>query len=134
MHVDGQCHCGALRFEAEVDAEQVKICHCTDCQILSGTAFRTVAPASEDRFRMLAGTPKIYLKTAESGRPREQAFCRDCGTQIYATSVGPAPRLINIRVGTLRQRAELTPKHQIWCRSSAPWLTQIASLPADDRQ
>ena len=41
MRVDGACHCGAVRFAAEADAGQVSVCHCTDCQSLTGTAFRT---------------------------------------------------------------------------------------------
>jgi hypothetical protein len=45
MHIDGACHCGKITYEAEVDPEAVGICHCTDCQTLSGTAFRTVVMA-----------------------------------------------------------------------------------------
>ena len=44
MKIDGSCHCGAIRYEAEVDPGGVSICHCTDCQKLTGSAFRvTVA-------------------------------------------------------------------------------------------
>ena len=41
MKVTGRCHCGQISFEAEIDPAQVRICHCTDCQTLTGTAFRT---------------------------------------------------------------------------------------------
>ena len=68
MKIDGACHCGAIRYEAEVDPEKVSICHCTDCQTLSGTAYRVVAPAKREDFRVLSGVPKIYVKTGESGR------------------------------------------------------------------
>jgi hypothetical protein len=37
MKINGQCHCGAVRFEAEIDPGQVSICHCTDCQALTGS-------------------------------------------------------------------------------------------------
>ena len=88
MKVDGSCHCGKIRFEAEVDPGKVVICHCTDCQTLSGTVFRTVVPAIEGTFRILSGTPKVYVKTGESGNKREQTFCPDCGTPIYSATVG----------------------------------------------
>lgn len=39
MKVGGRCHCGEIRYTAEVDADKVN------------------------------GTPKIYIKTAESGNP-----------------------------------------------------------------
>ena len=64
LRVDGSCHCGAIAFEAEIDPDQVRVCHCTDCQQLSGTSFRVVAPCPEEQFRMLRGTPRIYVKTA----------------------------------------------------------------------
>ena len=59
MKISGRCHCGAVRFEAEVDPAEVLICHCTDCQTLSGSAFRTVAVAG-GRF----GTAKRYTQIA----------------------------------------------------------------------
>ena len=40
MKVDGNCHCGAITFEAEADPEAVYVCHCTDCQSISGSPFR----------------------------------------------------------------------------------------------
>ena len=45
MHIDGGCHCGALTYEAEIDPARVGVCHCLDCQILSGSAFRTAVTA-----------------------------------------------------------------------------------------
>ncbi len=59
MKVDGHCHCGSIVYEAEVDPEQVVICHCTDCQSLSGTAFRTAVPTKPNTFRLLSGAPKL---------------------------------------------------------------------------
>ncbi len=124
MKVDGSCHCGQIAFEAEIDPAKVNICHCTDCQKLTGTAFRVTVRCDEADFRMLRGTPKLYVKTtADSGRPRVQAFCGDCGSPLYATSEGPpGNRRIGIRVGTLDQRRDLAPKRQFWFRSAMPWL------------
>jgi hypothetical protein len=58
------------------------ICHCSDCQTLSGSAFRTVVLTHEDAFKLLTGELKIYVKTGESGTKRPQAFCPECGTPI----------------------------------------------------
>ena len=73
MRIDGSCHCGSITYEADIDAGKVAICHCTDCQILSGTAFRITAPVREEDFHLLRGVPAQYTKTAESGRARIQA-------------------------------------------------------------
>jgi hypothetical protein len=128
MKIDGGCHCGFIAYEADVDPERVEICHCSDCQTLSGSAFRTVVPAEIARFRLLSGQPKTYVKTAESGNKRIQAFCPECGTAIYSAAAGHAPEVLMIRVGTIRQRNDLPPKAQYWWRSAQTWVTELGSL------
>jgi hypothetical protein len=133
MKIDGGCHCGLIRYEAEVDPGKSMICHCTDCQTLSGSAFRTVLPVPKEHFRLLSGAPKIYVKIGESGSPRAQAFCAECGTPIYASAVSDPPNF-NLRVGSIRQRAELPPKAQFWCRSALPWVMEPASVAEAPRE
>ena len=41
MRIDGACHCGKISFAAEIDPARVMVCHCTDCQVLSGGPYRT---------------------------------------------------------------------------------------------
>ena len=74
MKIDGRCHCGEITFEAEVDPNALYICHCTDCQTLSGSAFRANILAPAEHFLLLSGTPKTYIKTAESGNKRPSRF------------------------------------------------------------
>jgi hypothetical protein len=133
MKIDGGCHCGAIAYEAEVDPAMVGICHCTDCQTLSGSSFRVIVPAKEDGFRITRGVPKIYVKTAESGNRRAQAFCGECGSPIYATSTGDGPKTYGIRVGTAHQRGELPPRRQIWHRSALSWLPDMEGLPTKEK-
>jgi hypothetical protein len=129
MHVDGSCHCGAIQYEAEIDPDAAMICHCTDCQTLSSTAFRVNAPANAKDFSIIKGNPKEYVKFGESGRRRAQGFCSNCGTQIYATSAEEPRTIFMIRVGTMTQRAKVTPKIQAWHRSSLKWLGQLSEIP-----
>jgi len=133
MKIDGRCHCGFITFEAETDPEKVEVCHCTDCQVLSGSAFRTLAPVEEDKFKLLSGQPKTYVKTAESGNKRAQMFCPECGTPICSTAVGGGQTLF-VRLGTVRQRNQLRPRIQYWYRSAQPWLSELQSLPRIDKQ
>jgi hypothetical protein len=129
MKVDGACHCGNITYEAEVDPEQVEICHCTDCQTLSGSAFRIVAAVAAQDFRLLIGLPRFYTKIAESGAKRLQAFCPECGTSIYGTAAQGEPKIYSLRLGTARQRDKLPPKRQYWRRSALHWIDSIGSLP-----
>jgi len=114
MKIDGACHCGYITYVAEVDPDKAGICHCTDCQTLSGSAFRMSVPAAKDAFSLRSGQPKIYVKTAESGAKRAQIF--------------------NIRIGTARQRAEVRPKSQGWCRSARDWVMDLHSIKQFDKQ
>lgn len=126
MRIDGGCQCGAITFEAEIDPASVSMCHCSDCQAFSGAPFRASVPAKTEDFT-LRGTPSIYLKTAESGRKRAQGFCGNCGSPIFATSETDRT-LYNIRLGGVRQRAELVPRQQIWCDSALPWAQNVAAI------
>jgi hypothetical protein len=126
VRIDGGCHCGRITYEADIDPEKVGVCHCTDCQSLSGSAFVVYLPVPKEAFR-LRGEPKIYVKTAESGSRRAQAFCPDCGSRLYA-SADKDPQVFNLRIGTVRQRASLPPRAQVWCRSALPWVMNLASI------
>jgi hypothetical protein len=129
MQVDGGCFCGAVAYAAEIDPERVVICHCTDCQTHSGAAFGVVAGIRDGRFRLLSGTLKVFVKTAESGRIRELSFCPDCGTRIHARTPGDPGAFFGLRVGTIRQRDQLVPKRQVWCRSAQHWVFDLGTIP-----
>ena len=134
MKIDGACHCGEIRYEADVDPEKVALCNCTDCQTLSGSAFRVNVFVDDANLRFLSGEAVEYVKTGESGRKRVQAFCRSCGTGLYATSAGEGPRVYGLRVGTIRQRDQLVPKRQAWLRSRPQWLSDLDNVPGTEKQ
>ena len=134
MRIDGACHCGEIRYEADVDPEKVALCNCTDCQTLSGSAFRVNVFVDDANLRFLSGEAVEYVKTGESGNKRVQAFCRSCGTGLYATSAGEGPRVYGLRVGTSRQRDQLVPKRQAWLRSRLHWLSDLDNVPGTETQ
>ena len=127
MNITGQCHCGAISFTALIDPAKIIACHCADCQIFSGGPFRAVAPALVENVK-LTGTPKLYIKTAASGNKRAQAFCGECGTQLYATEPD-SPKVFGFRLGCVNERAEITPTIQIWGNSAMPWLKTLHTVP-----
>ncbi len=121
MKIDGACLCGHVQYEALIDPSRVGICHCTDCQVHASSAFRVGGPVAIEDFKLLSGTLKVYVKTAESGGKRALSFCPECGTSIHGSAV-ENPTTLSFRVGTARQFAQLVPQQQIWCRSALPWL------------
>jgi hypothetical protein len=135
MRIDGTCHCGFITVEGEADPEKTQICHCTDCQTGTGSAFRVSIPVAGTAFKM-TGQPTLYVKTtADSGKPRVQAFCPKCGSPIYSTTAGEGVQpSYTVRVGILRQRDQLMPRRQNWFRSARAWVTELAAIPRNEKQ
>jgi hypothetical protein len=101
---------------------------------VTGTAFRVSVPTPGENFK-ISGTPAIYIKTAESGNRRAQAFCPACGSSLYSTAPGDGPKdFYMLRVGILRQRDQLAPRRQIWFRSAQRWLAGLGDLPKTETQ
>ena len=131
MIINGACHCGQISFTAEIDPAQVVVCHCTDCQVLSGAPFRAVAEAPIGTFK-IRGSLKSYVFT-QHGIRMAQVFCPECGTPLYAIAQ-ENPTSVIIRLGCVAQRAQLKPAIQIWQGSALPWLAELATLPTSSEQ
>ena len=133
MHIDGQCHCGFVTYEADIDPHDVSICHCTDCQRLTGSPYRVTASVPHEAVRLTGNPPKLYTKTAENGRRRLQYFCPECGSPLFTTGTGENAATWGIRWGSINQRAALKPSSQIWCSSAMDWFGETAALPGASR-
>jgi hypothetical protein len=132
MQIDGRCHCGAISYQAEIDPEKVAICHCVDCQALTGSPYRVTVFTDADAISHSGESPKCYVRIGTSGGRRLNYFCGECGTPLFVTGEGEAAKVWGIRWGSIDQRAKLSPKRQIWCRSAMPWAQDISGLPAKE--
>jgi hypothetical protein len=127
MKIEGQCLCGAIAYEAEVDPARAVLCNCTACQALSGAPFRASVPAKAKDIHIIRGEPKVYVKTADSGAKRAQGFCGECGSPVYATAADN-PEIYNLRLGMVKQRAQIPPQRQIWCSSALEWAQDVRNV------
>ncbi|MDX2238357.1 MAG: GFA family protein [Hyphomonadaceae bacterium] len=125
MKIDGACHCGAVRFVARVSPRLVSLCHCTDCQTMSGAPYRVNVPALHANFD-LHGDPKRYVKIGSSGECVTTAFCGECGSPIFSSKEGGDH--VNIRIGVVSQRAALAPLRQGFCGAALPWAFDITAV------
>lgn len=134
MKVHGRCHCGEITYEADVTPGTMRLCHCLDCQRLTGSPYRANIQAPASGFRLLTGKPREYVKTADSGAKRVHAFCGTCGAPIYACA--PAnPESYALRVGGLDEKDALgPPARQIWTKRRLPWVTALDGVPEIDGQ
>ena len=132
MQIDGACHCGLISFTAQIDPSRVMVCHCSDCQVLSGAPLRAIVAAPIDTF-VIRGEPKRYVKVAQSGNRRAQVFCPECATPLYSAAAENAAS-VTIRLGCVTQRAQLKPAFQLWQRSAQPWLADLHDIPGSPEQ
>ena len=128
MRITGGCFCKKIRYKATIDPKTVTICHCTDCQINSGTAYGVVVGVINEEFILEDGKLTYFEKIADSGARRSLAFCSTCGTRIYAKPADGKPGRFGIRVGTVDQRESLIPRQQAFFNSALDWVTDITNL------
>lgn len=101
---------------------------------LSGAPFRVSVHAPAPTFRLLTGSPKIYVKTGDSGGRRRNSFCGNCGSPIAACADADDPPTYSLRVGCLAQKHALPPKRRIWCKSALPWALNVGAVPGIEHQ
>lgn len=116
MNIDGQCNCGAITFTGEADPARVVICHCTDCQAMSGAPYRANVPVPVLSF-VLRGEPKRSVKTGSSRAQIVTTICGTCGSPIFSQK------------GDARQGADLSSKRQGFCDSAMPYAQDIGMIP-----
>lgn len=78
-HVSGGCHCGAVRFEADVPRE-VTVLDC-NCSICAKIGFRHLI-APHENFRLLRGQEALTSYRFGTGAA-EHLFCAHCGVKSF---------------------------------------------------
>lgn len=81
----GGCHCGAVRYEADMDLSQGTIkCNCSICS--KGRTW--LAAVNPQDFRMIKG--EDALSDYQFGTHRiHHMFCRHCGIKTFGRSLQP---------------------------------------------
>lgn len=118
--VEGGCQCGAVRYRLLGPPLAVYVCHCKDCQRLSGAAASMSMPIASDQVELLAGTLTAYDKPADSGRIVRMLGCSRCGIKLWNEPLA-TPGLLVLKPGTLDDSRWARPVGNIWTASRAPW-------------
>lgn len=115
----GRCHCGAIRWEAELGDEIVAdACNCSMCQRMG--FLHVIIPQS--RFRLVAGEDRLTEYTFNTGVAKH-LFCSVCGVKsFYVPRSNPDGYSLNLRCMDQRQfkSVEIRPfDGQNWEESAA---------------
>jgi hypothetical protein len=117
--MEGGCQCGSVRYRIAGEPLALAVCHCTECQRQSGSAFGMSLAVRTEAFRLLAGEPRTFTVTCDSGRTKTCAFCASCGTRIYHR-VHDA--VLSLKPGTLDDTSWLRPTAHYWTKRKQPWV------------
>ena len=119
LPLTGGCQCGLIRYRMRGHPLVFYLCHCSECQRHTSSAF-----GESLRFRRehLDVDPGLHCirRVSESGNQREGWFCPECGVRIWHGTAG-SPE-INIKAGTLDDTSWLVPAGHIWTRSKQPFV------------
>jgi hypothetical protein len=118
--ISGGCLCGKVRYTAATEPMFVGLCHCSDCQIFTGSAFAVVIALPKPAVTV-SGVLKGFAKPGSSGKPIERLFCPECGASIMDEAQA-MPGIVMIAGGTLDDKTWVKPKSQIYCASAQPWV------------
>lgn len=117
--MEGGCQCGKVRYRIDGEPLNLAICHCTECQRQSGSAFgMSLAVKSED-FRLLSGDLQRFTTLCDSGRTKDCTFCPACGTRIHHQVVNG---VLSVKAGTLDDTSWLSPSAHYWTKRKQPWV------------
>ena len=119
----GGCQCGNIRYRLSESPKMLYVCHCTDCQKQSSSAFGMsliVAPEQVE-FTRGAGSLRSWDTRGGNGEIKRCHFCPACGSRIMHGSDDPTHEL-SIKAGSLDDTSGLRPVAHIWLRSAQPWV------------
>ena len=121
--LDGRCLCGKVTYHCDAEPMTTLLCHCTDCQRQTGTAFSIVVGVERDALHVDGDTVSSFTTVGEdTGEAVHRQFCTACGSPIVSLP-DATPDLAFIKAGTLNDRSWLEPEMEIWCRSAHPYVT-----------
>jgi hypothetical protein len=76
---EGSCHCGAVKFEVEVDATQGGRCNCSICTKLSSTG----GIAKPDALTITKGESELS-SYVWGHKVSTRYFCKHCGVYLFS--------------------------------------------------
>jgi hypothetical protein len=117
---DARCRCGAIALSLPGPTSLVAACHCTDCQRRTGAPFGAGAFYPAEAVT-ISGTPKEYVRAADSGGKVRSYFCTDCGSTVY-WKADNLPAMIGVAVGAIADPNFPAPIKSVFEQSKHVWV------------
>ena len=124
---EATCACGSMHLVASGEPVRMGLCYCTDCQRRTGSIFGLQAWFPKANVTVTRGSPKIYMRTAESGRTIDFRFCPECGTTLWWTAE-QRPDWIGIAAGAFADKSIPAPGFSSFERHRPEWTRHLDAL------
>jgi hypothetical protein len=120
---EGGCLCGAVRFKAEGEPINVRICHCRNCQKAMGSPFFARA-----LFRQTALTIEGETARYPTSDQLDRVFCPKCGTRLFSWRKVGAMRA-GVALAAFDDRNAFAPTDHMWVTEKMDWVRLDDGLP-----
>ena len=119
---EGGCLCGAVRFKAEGEPINVRICHCRNCQMAMGSPSDARALFPQDALTVLGETARY-----PSSERLERVFCKRCGTRLFSWRTNGTAA--GVSLAAFDDRNAFAPTEHIWVSEKMDWVRLDDGLP-----
>ena len=113
---------GSVRYQITANPLTLYVCHCTECQRQSGSAFALSLAVAREALVVLEGAPAVWRRELEGGRIIDCLFCGACGVRLFHNPERN-PRASIVKPGTLDDTTWLS-----WWDTSGPAARNPGSL------
>ncbi len=120
----GGCLCGAIRYEIDGPLPPPSHCHCSICRKSSGAVAMTWISVPRQRFRFIAGKPKVFRSSDEA----ERTFCPTCGSLLTFYTV-LTPEDVDVSLGSLDDPESHPADRHVFADDALSWLSLDEHLP-----
>ena len=119
---EGGCLCGAVRFKAEGEPLNVRLCYCRNCQKMTGSAFFARA-LFDQRALTVEGETARYASSAAVDR----VFCKTCGSRLFNWRTNGT--MAGVALAAFDDRNAFAPTEHIWISEKMDWVRLDDGLP-----
>lgn len=127
--ISGSCLCGKVTFECENQFNQFHLCHCEQCQKITGSAHASNLFTVHDNIIWLSGY--AFVKRFDvPGRSMTNAFCVECGSGVPHLS--GKNKVLVVPAGSLNGQASIAPQDNIFWDERAHWYDAALKAPHID--
>ncbi len=133
LPITGRCLCGGVTYSVDAEPVWQGVCHCSNCQRQTASAFSVVVGVPSRALTVQGGPLGSFTTESEGYRSTtERRFCSSCGSPMYST-IESMPQLAFLKAGTIDDLSWFEPSAEIWTGSAQPWAPHFEGVARFER-